>query len=213
MPVVDQLPCPQLESEAKHTSVKVMKQTVAPVVEGTSVAPRQRPKGGQPLSVGGVLPLPLGSSPVPMAASARRQTAPNALPSLSQSPVPVNGALVAASESLPVPVTTAASGTSCGSSSHQPPPHPPAMQQVTPVQTLFPSPVSATVSFDTRLAGNPSSSHSSVPAVSVQGHTTNITTVPVKSSEDSRESLEALFPASGKGTGRFKIGLPCCWLM
>ena len=201
MPVVDQLPCPQLESEAKHTSVKVMKQTAAPVVEGTSVAPRQRPKGGQPLSVGGVLPLPLGSSPVPVAASARRQTVPHALPSLSQSPVPVNGALVAASESLPVPVTTAASSTTCGSSSHQPPPHPPAVQQVTPVQTLFPSPVSATVSFDTRLAGNPSSSHSSVPAVSVQGHTTNITTVPVKSSEDSGESLEALFPASGKGTG------------
>lgn len=195
MPVVDQLPCPQLESEAKHTSVKVMKQTVAPVVESTSVAPRQRPKGGQPLSVGGVLPLPLGSSPVPMAASARRQTAPHALPSLSQSPVPVNGALVAASESLPVPVTTAASGTSCGSSSHHPPPHSPAIQQVTPVQNLFPSAVSA------KLAGNPSSSHSSVPAVSVQGHTTNITTVPVKSSEDSRESLEALFPASGKGTG------------
>ena len=203
MPVVDQLPCPQLESEAKHASVKVMKQTVAPAVEGTSVAPRQRPKGGQPLPVGGVLPLPLGSAPVPTAATARRQTTPHALPSLSQSPVPVNGTLVAASESLPIPVTTAPSGTSCGSGSHQPP-HPAAIQQANPVQTLFPSPVSATVNFETRLAGNPSSSHSSVSAVSVQGHTTNITALPVKSSEDSRESLEALFPASGEKRGNYK---------
>jgi hypothetical protein len=136
-----------------------------------------------------------------VAATARRQAASHTLPSLSQSPVPVNGALVATSESLPLSVTAAPSGTSCGSSSHQPSPHPPAIQQVAPVQTLFPSPVSATVNFDTRLAGNPSSSHSSVTAGSVQGHTMNIATVPVKSSEDSRESLEALFPASGKGTG------------
>jgi hypothetical protein len=72
------------------------------------------------------------------------------------------------------------------------------VHQVTTVQTFFPSPVSSTVNFDSRLAGNPSSSHSNVAAASVQGHVTNITTASVKSSEDSRESLEALFPASGK---------------
>jgi hypothetical protein len=32
----------------------------------------------------------------------------------------------------------------------------------------------------------------------MQGHATNITTAPVKTPEDGRESLEALFPASGK---------------
>jgi hypothetical protein len=78
-------------------------------------------------------------------------------------------------------------------------PHPPVIHQATPVQTFFPSPVSATVNFDAILAGSPPSSHSNVAAVSVQSHTTNITTAPAKSSEDSRESLEALFPASGKG--------------
>jgi hypothetical protein len=48
------------------------------------------------------------------------------------------------------------------------------------------------------LAGSPPPRHSNVAAVSVQGLTTSITTAPVKSPEDSRESLEALFPASGK---------------
>jgi hypothetical protein len=73
-------------------------------------------------------------------------------------------------------------------------PHPPVIHQATPVQTFFPSPVTATVNFDAILAGSPPSSHSNV-----QSHATNITTAPAKSSEDSRESLEALFPASGKG--------------
>jgi hypothetical protein len=46
------------------------------------------------------------------------------------------------------------------------------------------------------------SSNSSVAAVSIQSHATNITTAPAKSSENSRESLEALFPASGNGRSR-----------
>lgn len=211
MPVVDQLPCPQFDSESKRTSVKVTKQTVAPVVEGTSVAPRQRPKGGQPLSVGGVLPIPLGSSPVPPAGTARRQTGPLPLSSLSQSPVSMNGAPAATNESLPAPVTSSPSVTSSSSSSYQPSsqslsapnssvihPHS-ASHQATPVQTFFPSPVSATVNFDPRLSGN-TSNHSSVAVASVHGHTMNVGTAPVKSTEDSRESLEALFPASGKET-------------
>jgi hypothetical protein len=136
------------------------------------------------------------------------------LPSLSQSPVPTNGAPASTNEPLPAaPVTLSSGVTSSGSSSHQPPPqslpaatnsvastvhpHPPVTHQATPVQTFFPSPVSATVNFDSRLSGN-TSSHSNVAAASVQGHTINMTTAPVKSSEDSRESLEALFPVSGK---------------
>ncbi|XP_063226761.1 serine/threonine-protein kinase sel-5 [Bacillus rossius redtenbacheri] len=76
VPALDQLPCPQLDTEARRTAVKVTKQAAAAVVEGTSVAPRQRPKGTQPLPVGVVLPIP---SP-----STRRQ----ALPPVSQSPQP-----------------------------------------------------------------------------------------------------------------------------
>ncbi|KDR18287.1 AP2-associated protein kinase 1 [Zootermopsis nevadensis] len=157
VPIVDQLPCPQMDNEVKRTSVKVTKQTVAPVVEGTSVAPRQRPKGGQPLPVGGVLPIPLGSSPVPVAGTTRRQTGPLPLPSLSQSPVPMNGAPAATNEPLPAPVTPVPSVTSSGPSSHQPPSQPlpatntapvahphSATHQATPVQTesleaLFPA--------------------------------------------------------------------------
>lgn len=46
MPTIDALPCPQLESEAiKRSSVKFQKPTPVAMVEGTSVAPRQRPKG------------------------------------------------------------------------------------------------------------------------------------------------------------------------
>lgn len=63
MPSVDELPVPQFESEAKRTSIKVTKTTVAPVVEGTSVMPRQRPKGNasQPLSC--ALPIAISASP------------------------------------------------------------------------------------------------------------------------------------------------------
>ncbi|XP_046465129.1 AP2-associated protein kinase 1 isoform X2 [Neodiprion pinetum] len=45
-PVIESLPCPLLESEAiKRSSVKIQKLTQVTMVEGTSVAPRQRPKG------------------------------------------------------------------------------------------------------------------------------------------------------------------------
>ncbi|KAJ4441644.1 hypothetical protein ANN_11502, partial [Periplaneta americana] len=205
VPVLDQLPCPQLDSEAKRTSVKVTKQTVAPVVEGTSVAPRQRPKGGQPLPVG-VLPIPIASSQVVSAGPTRRQAAHLPLPSLSQSPVSMNGAPAATSEPSP-PVTSVPTSTSSGSNTHQAPvqsvpssnshQHPPTLpypNQATPVQqTFFPSPVATSVNFDPRVAGNPSSSHSSVAAASVQGHAT----APVKTTKNSKESLESLFPTTG----------------
>ncbi|GLV33621.1 Numb-associated kinase, partial [Carabus blaptoides fortunei] len=60
---IDDLPAPLFESEAKRTSIKVTKTTVVPVVEGTSVMPRQRPKGNasQPLSC--ALPIAISASP------------------------------------------------------------------------------------------------------------------------------------------------------
>lgn len=64
IPNIDDLVVPQFESEAKRTCIKVTsKQTAAPVVEGTSVMPRQRPKGNpnQPLST--VLPITISASP------------------------------------------------------------------------------------------------------------------------------------------------------
>lgn len=45
-PIIESLPCPLLESEAiKRSSVKIQKPTPVTTLEGTSVAPRQRPKG------------------------------------------------------------------------------------------------------------------------------------------------------------------------
>nr|CAD7428631.1 unnamed protein product [Timema monikensis] len=97
-PSLEQLACPQFENEAKRTAVKVTKQTTAPAVEGTSVAPRQRPKGAQPHPTG-VLPIPI-PSPVPhMGGPARCQV----LPPLSQSPNTVNGTFGEPTPSLPGP--------------------------------------------------------------------------------------------------------------
>lgn len=53
-PTVESLPCPPMESEnvKKSSSVKTPKPTpIATTVEGTSVTPRQRPKG-QAVSTG-----------------------------------------------------------------------------------------------------------------------------------------------------------------
>ncbi|KAG8229576.1 hypothetical protein J437_LFUL009558 [Ladona fulva] len=77
VPVLDQLPCPPSEGEVKRTSVKITKPVAAPVVEGTSVTPRQRPKGAQPLPVGS-LPLPL---PVPSQQPPQPQQVPLTTPS------------------------------------------------------------------------------------------------------------------------------------
>lgn len=64
-PHVEDLPVPQFESESKKTQVKVVNKTAsAPMVEGTSVMPRQRPKGASttPLNLSN-LPLALNPSP------------------------------------------------------------------------------------------------------------------------------------------------------
>ncbi|KAF5290296.1 hypothetical protein FQR65_LT11630 [Abscondita terminalis] len=67
VPVLDDLPVPQTESEAKKMQAQVKsvpKATTAPLVEGTSVMPRQRPKGSSatPLNLTN-LPLTLSPSP------------------------------------------------------------------------------------------------------------------------------------------------------
>ncbi|KAI4470594.1 serine/threonine protein kinase [Holotrichia oblita] len=64
-PNLEDLPVPHFESESKKMQVKVATKTnVAPTVEGTSVIPRQRPKGSttQPLTLNNI-PLTLSPSP------------------------------------------------------------------------------------------------------------------------------------------------------
>ena len=64
-PTLEDLPVPQFESDSKKTTVKLTtKQATGPAVEGTSVAPRQRPKGSssQPLILNNIS-LTLNPSP------------------------------------------------------------------------------------------------------------------------------------------------------
>ncbi|CAG0897773.1 unnamed protein product [Darwinula stevensoni] len=58
IPKCEELPVPMTESEGKRSQVKVNKTVNAVVVEGTSVAPRQRPKAGYTREPIGSLPLP-----------------------------------------------------------------------------------------------------------------------------------------------------------
>ncbi|KYB28782.1 AP2-associated protein kinase 1-like Protein [Tribolium castaneum] len=65
IPKLEDLPVPPFESELKKAQVKVYNKTpAAPIVEGTSVMPRQRPKGSSttPLNLNNI-PLTLSPSP------------------------------------------------------------------------------------------------------------------------------------------------------
>lgn len=65
IPNIDELPVPLLESELKKTQIKVInKAPVVATVEGTSVMPRQRPKGSSstPLNLNNI-PLTISPSP------------------------------------------------------------------------------------------------------------------------------------------------------
>ncbi|RZC38773.1 Pkinase domain containing protein, partial [Asbolus verrucosus] len=65
IPNLEDLPAPPFESEQKKAQVKVFNKTpAAPMVEGTSVMPRQRPKGSSttPLNLNNI-PLTLSPSP------------------------------------------------------------------------------------------------------------------------------------------------------
>ncbi|CAN7938216.1 unnamed protein product [Ixodes hexagonus] len=79
VPCIEQLPVPQWDAESRLASSKPQRSQQVPVSEGTSVAPRQRPKGSQaPPGVGGLPLMPQGSLP-----TARRLT-----PTTPQPPVP-----------------------------------------------------------------------------------------------------------------------------
>lgn len=70
-PHLDDLLIPQFESESKKTQIKVTnKVAAAPIAEGTSVIPRQRPKAASsaPLSLSN-LPITLNSSPTALKTS------------------------------------------------------------------------------------------------------------------------------------------------
>ncbi|XP_013779396.1 AP2-associated protein kinase 1-like [Limulus polyphemus] len=75
LPDLNHLPVPQMENEAKKATAKPQRTVTAPVVEKTSVAPRQRPKGSQaPPTVGSLPLLPQGNL------SSSRSSLPNVTP-------------------------------------------------------------------------------------------------------------------------------------
>ncbi|XP_065160002.1 BMP-2-inducible protein kinase isoform X2 [Atheta coriaria] len=86
-PNIDELPVPQFEAEAKKTQIKVTaKPQVSSVAEGgTSVMPRQRPKGNttQPLSIASI-PLTLSPSPTTI----KKSQSPVAIPEPAPKPIP-----------------------------------------------------------------------------------------------------------------------------
>lgn len=64
LPNIEQLPVPQCDSEGRMSSSKPPRSLQVPVAEGTSVAPRQRPKGSQaPPGVGGLPLIPQNALP------------------------------------------------------------------------------------------------------------------------------------------------------
>ncbi|XP_067008886.2 BMP-2-inducible protein kinase [Anabrus simplex] len=204
VPVLDQLPCPLLESESKRTSVKVTKQPVAPVMEGTSVTPRQRPKGAQSLPpVGAALPI-LTAAVAPAVACPRRGQAA-VVP-----PLPIVTPVAAATSQSPVTAGNGSSEITTPATVNVPPvPAPPAQPSpqlaftapvpppAIPAQPFFPSPV-ATVTFDPRLPPSHPIAVAQVVVPPIQGPPTNVTgTIPSSGDSGQKESLEALFPPSG----------------
>lgn len=88
-PNIDDLPVPAFESETKKAQIKVTnKAMVAPIVEGTSVMPRQRPKGSSsaPLNLNS-LPLTLSPSPTTVK-KPESPVAESHFQSFQQKPVP-----------------------------------------------------------------------------------------------------------------------------
>lgn len=84
-PNIDQLPVPQLDSESRLGASKPQRPQQVPVAEGTSVAPRQRPKGSQvPPGVGGLPLIPqttVGSARRPTPTNPQQPTVPALTPS------------------------------------------------------------------------------------------------------------------------------------
>ncbi|KAF5280987.1 hypothetical protein FQA39_LY05192 [Lamprigera yunnana] len=93
IPILDELPIPQSESEAKkmQTQTKsVAKSITVPLVESTSVTPRQRPKGSSanPLTLSN-LPLTLSPSPTTIKKSQSPVTFDNQFRSINQQNYPL----------------------------------------------------------------------------------------------------------------------------
>lgn len=91
VPVIDDLSIPQTETEAKKTQIKsVTKPASVPLVEGTSVMPRQRPKGSSanPLNLTN-LPLTLSPSPTTTKKSQSPVTFDNQFRNMNQQTYPV----------------------------------------------------------------------------------------------------------------------------
>ncbi|KAK3923687.1 AP2-associated protein kinase 1 [Frankliniella fusca] len=174
VPSLEQLPSAQMESEIKKVPVKILKQPVAPIVEGTSVAPRQRPKGGP--AKGGVLSIPIRASPTPT--TAKRPAAPSPSPaSGDHSNVFLNP--------LPPPPTPQSNRESQIGKTPEPSPHLPV-----PTQVFFP-PTSPCHSASTN--ENPATTPTCQPPVTPSG-------IPPSSNSSSREGIgpeAVLFPPSG----------------
>ncbi|GIX91151.1 AP2-associated protein kinase 1 [Caerostris extrusa] len=104
IPEIDKLPSPQTETEVKKAIAKQQRPASTPVVEGTSVAPRQRPKGSQapPPGVGSLTLLPQATpnsvkritptTPHDLANSPALLLPPSACPSHISTPVSPLGA-------------------------------------------------------------------------------------------------------------------------
>ncbi|XP_034243808.1 uncharacterized protein LOC117646752 [Thrips palmi] len=181
VPSLDQLPLAQMESEIKKVPVKVSKQAAVPVVEGTSVAPRQRPKGGP--TKAGVLSIPIRSSPTPT--SSKRPAAP--------SPSPATGDHSAAAFLSPLPPPPLSSNREMHvGKTPEPSPHLPL-----PAQVFFPP----TSPGHSAAVENPGTA--SIPATTPTSQSTpcpNLVGALPASKSSSKEFVgpeEVLFPPSG----------------
>ncbi|KAG5899354.1 hypothetical protein JTB14_036843 [Gonioctena quinquepunctata] len=87
-PNLDDIPVPLMESEVKKTQIKVVNKTpAAPIVEGTSVMPRQRPKGSSttPLNLNN---LPLNICPSPTLSKKSQSPVAQSIPQSFQGNLP-----------------------------------------------------------------------------------------------------------------------------
>ena len=197
-PIVENLPCPPMESECikRSSSIKISKSSAVTPVEGTSVTPRQRPKG-QNLSTG---PINLGGQIVSQLSGQGNQMPPPVSPAgnpvsyvqINQQITPIN---TPQAFLQPIPSGNQSSFT-------QVPPHiqspgqVPSFNQPPPAQKqLFNQPQSP-LSSHSPLAQQSPVTVPDKPLYYFDNKQQNDLISPEMSKNE--ESLEALFPASGK---------------
>ncbi|CAH0546099.1 unnamed protein product [Brassicogethes aeneus] len=144
VPVLEDLIVPPLESELKKTQVKVVSKTpTIPIVEGTSVMPRQRPKASSttPLTIQSIpltiCPSPTlaakkSQSPVTSAAQNFQGTAPAFPPPPLFPPPPAEKRLDSLFQSSVYPDPFRDEGASPGAESEEPPQGPASVGLVSP---------------------------------------------------------------------------------